>query len=108
MSSIIKGTTPTILLDFTGFELDIYDVTKIIMTIKHGDKVWDASGQIEFNRGERQATLHFTQQQTFALSENHTIYVEVDVLMANGEVLRVAEGEYDVKPTLRKEVATNE
>ena len=108
MSKIVKGTTPTILLDFTDFELDVFDIDKIIMNIKHGGKVKDVSDQLDFNRGEKQATLHFTQEQTFALSDKLTIYIEVDVLMNDGEVHRVAEGEYDIKPTLRKEVARNE
>lgn len=108
MDKIIKGTTPSILLDFTDFELDVFDISKIIMNIKHGEKVWDVSEQIEFNRGEKQAVLHFSQSQTFALSDKNTIYAEVDVLINDGEVYRVAEGEYDVKSTLRKEVARNE
>lgn len=106
--SIYRGTTPSILLDFSTFELDVYDVDKIIMHIQHGDKVWEASDQIEFNQSEKQALLHLTQEQTFALSTKHTIYIEADVLMSNGEVMRVAEGEYEVKPTLRKEVVTND
>ncbi len=108
MSKIIKGTTPTILLDFSVFELDVYDITKISMILKHGEKEWDVSDRIDFNRGEKQATLHFSQEQTFALSAQHTIYVQVDVLMSDGEVYRVAEGEYKVERTLRKEVLKNE
>lgn len=85
MSKIIKGTTPSILLDFDEFPLDVHDIVKISMIIQHGQKEWDVTDDIAFNREELQAVYHFSQSQTLALSQNHEIYFEVDALHRFGK-----------------------
>lgn len=39
MEPIIRGTTPTLILDFTGLEFSVQDIEEAILTIKyHGYK----------------------------------------------------------------------
>ena len=108
MSSIIKGTTPTIKLDFSTFEADVNDIVKISMLCRHGGKVWDVSDDVELDRSHGAATYHFSQAVTMALQKDEDFYIEVDVLMNDGEVYRVASGSFVIEPTLRKGELTNE
>lgn len=108
MSSIIKGTTPTIKLDFSTFEADVNDIVKISMLCKQGDKVWDISDDVELDCSRGTAAYHFSQSVTLALQKNEELYIEVDVLMNDGEVYRVAADSFNVEPTLRKGELTNE
>ena len=102
---IIKGTTPSFIVDFTGIDdIRLADVIGVTLTMKHHGEKSDLSTGVNIDVTNKLISYHFSQEQTFDLIVGRPVELQMDVKTSDGEVYRVADVECDVKPTLRSGV----
>lgn len=101
--SLIRGTTPSYIVDFTDSGVDVADITKATLTAKYRGVKRDLSDGLVYNTVENTIYYHFSQAETLAYRADEQVYMEMDVVV-DGERSRAAENLLDVKNTLKDEV----
>lgn len=106
MENIIRGTTPSLILDFADItEFTVDDIDELTLTISRRT-VTEKHGLNDMVRDGDKLIYHFTQEQTFAFTAREKIYFQCDVLVGT-EVYRVLDGRSEVEDTKRTEVMGN-
>ena len=88
MQDLIRGTTPTLIVDFSDTEISVTDITQAVLVITQAGKsrnvfLSDLSVDTEANT----ISYHFTQAESLALSSGKGLDLQLDVV-ANGERYR--------------------
>lgn len=106
MENIIRGTTPSLILDFADrTEFTVDDIDELTLTISRRTGT-EKHGLEDMIRDGDKLIYHFTQEQTFALTAREKVYFQCDVLVGT-EVYRVLDGRSEVEDTKRTEVMGN-
>lgn len=106
MENIIRGTTPSLILDFADEpDLSVDDIDILAFTIKRrtGKEVL---GLNDFVRNEEKLIYQFTEEKTLSYTASERITFQCDVL-ANGQRYRVFDGSAKVEETEYPEVMGN-
>ena len=101
--SIIRGTTPTYIVEFEGSGVDVEDIEKAVLTVKYRGVKTDLSDGLVYDTAENTIYYHFSQAETLAYRAGEKVYLEMDVVI-DGERSRASERILDVKNTLKDEV----
>ena len=101
--NIIRGTTPTYIVDFTDSGVDVEDIEKAVLTAKYRGVKTDLSDGLVYDTAENTIYYHFSQAETLAYHAGEKVYMEMDVVI-DGERSRANEKLLDVKNTLKDEV----
>ena len=107
MESIIRGTTPSLILDFTDEpDLSVDDVDILAFTIKRrtGREVL---GLNDFVRDGEKLIYQFTEEKTLSFTASERITFQCDVLANNGQRYRIFDGYTKVEETEYPEVMGN-
>ena len=98
MDSIIRGTTPSLIVDFSGVTaFTISDITAVALTVKQRTRE-DVYGLEDMEVGDSSLAYHWTQEETLAMKAGDLIKVDMHVT-ANGERYKIL----GVPSTLRVE-----
>lgn len=103
MENIIRGTTPTLVVDFKNV-LSVSSITDAVLTIRKRsgtDKVM--LSDLDVDTTNDKISYHFSQAETLALAHGDKVRFEMDVL-ADGERYRVLTSSADVVNTQYNEV----
>lgn len=100
---IIRGTTPTYIVEFEGSGVNVEDITKATLTVEYRGHKRDLSDGLVYDTVKNTIYYHFSQAETLAYRAGEQVYMEMDVVV-DGERSRVAENLLDVKNTLKDEV----
>ena len=88
MDSIIRGTTPSLVVDFSGVTAFIVsDITAVALTVKQRTRE-DVYGLEDMEVGESSLSYHWTQQETLSMKAGEIITVDMHVT-ANGERYKI-------------------
>ena len=88
MDSIIRGTTPSLIVDFSGVTaFTVSDITAVALTVKQRTKT-DTYTLDDMEIGESTLAYHWTQQETLSMKEGEIIKVDMHVT-ANGERYKI-------------------
>ena len=98
MDSIIRGTTPSLVVDFSGVTaFTVSDITAVALTVKQRTRE-DVYGLEDMEVGESSLAYHWTQEETLAMKAGEIIAVDMHVT-AKGERYKIL----GVPSTLRVE-----
>lgn len=98
MDSIVRGTTPSLVVDFSGVTaFTVSDITAVALTVKQRTKT-DVYGLEDMEVGDSSLAYHWTQQETLSMKAGDSIKVDMHVT-ANGERYKIL----GVPSTLRVE-----
>ena len=103
MADLIRGTTPSYIVDFTDSGVDVADITKATLTAKYRCVKTDLSDGLVLDPVENIIRYHFSQAETLAYHAGERVYLEMDVV-SDGERYRASEKVLTVKNTLKDEV----
>lgn len=88
MDSIIRGTTPSLVVDFSGITaFTVSDITAVALTVKQRTRE-DVYGLEDMEVGESSLSYHWTQEETLAMRTGESIMVDMHVT-ANGERYKI-------------------
>lgn len=88
MNTIVRGTTPSLIIDFSGItDFAVSEITKVALTVKQRTRT-DTYGLSDLVADESTLTYHWTQEQTLAMRTGECISIDLHVL-ANGERYKV-------------------
>ena len=100
MENIIRGTTPTLIVDFTGV-LDVSTITDAVLTIRTRAGITEKMlSDLTVDTEHKTVSYHFTQAETLALTAKDTVSFQLDVVVAGErtvclmESTRVKETQY--------------
>ena len=105
MDSIVRGTTPSLIVDFSGVTaFTVSDITAVALTVKQRTKT-DTYTLDDMEIGESTLAYHWTQEKTLAMKAGENITVDMHVT-ANGERYKIlgVPGSLRVENTLYNEV----
>lgn len=103
MEDIIRGTTPTLIVDFTGV-LDVSTITSTVLTIRTRTGVTEKMlSDLSVDTEHKTVSYHFTQAETLALTAKDTVRFQLDVV-ASGERYRCVTESARVADTQYNEV----
>jgi hypothetical protein len=105
MDSIIRGTTPSLVVDFSGITaFTVSDITAVALTVKQRTKT-DVYGLEDMEVGDSSLAYHWTQEETLAMKAGDSIKVDMHVT-ANGERYKIlgVPSSLSVENTLYNEV----
>lgn len=98
---IIRGTTPSYILDFSGIDdFGVEDLTSISMILTQRGIKKDLSERCVVDAENSCIYYHFSEEDTFALVFGFPVTIETTVVVS-GEVIRVGLSCYEVEKTLR-------
>ena len=103
MADLIRGTTPSYIVDFTDSGVNVADIAKATLTAKYRCVKTDLSDGLVLDPVENVIRYHFSQAETLAYQAGEKVYMEMDVVI-DGERSRASERLLDVKNTLKDEV----
>ena len=101
--NIIRGTTPTYIVEFDGSGVNVEDIEKAVLTAKYRGVKTDLSDGLVYDTAENTIYYHFSQAETLAYRADEKVYLEMDVV-SDGERYRASEKVLTVKNTLKDEV----
>lgn len=104
MQDFIRGTTPSLIVDFSDTELSVTDITQAVLVITQAGKsrsVFLADLLVDAEAGT--ISYHFTQAESLALSSGKGLDLQLDVV-ANGERYRAYTRKITVEDTRYNEV----
>ena len=88
MDSIIRGTTPSLVVDFSGITaFTVFDITAVALTVKQRTKT-DIYTLDDMEIGESTLAYHWTQQETLAMKAEEIITVDMHCT-AKGERYKI-------------------
>jgi len=88
MDSIVRGTTPSLIVDFSGVTaFTVSDITAVALTVKQRTKT-DVYGLEDMEVGDSSLAYHWTQVETLAMKTGEIIAVDMHVT-ANGERYKI-------------------
>lgn len=88
MDSIVRGTTPSLIVDFSGVTaFTVSDITAVALTFKQRTKT-DTYTLDDMEIGESTLAYHWTQEETLAMKTGEIITVDMHVT-ANGERYKI-------------------
>ena len=103
MENIIRGTTPSLIVDFTGV-LDVSTITDAVLTIRTRSGITEKMlSDLTVDTTHKTVSYHFTQAETLALTANDLVRFQLDVLAA-GERYRCLTDSAKVQDTQYSEV----
>ena len=103
MENIIRGTTPTLIVDFTGV-LDVSTIADAVLTIRTRSGIARKRlSDLTVDISHKTVSYHFSQAETLALTANENIHFQLDVLAA-GERYRCLTDSAKVQDTQYAEV----
>ena len=103
MENIIRGTTPTLIVDFTGV-LDVSTITDAVLTIRTRAGVTEKMlTDLTVDTEHKTVSYHFSQAETLALTANDNVRFQMDVV-ASGERYRCLTDSAKVADTQYSEV----
>ena len=85
MADLIRGTTPSYIVDFTDSGVDVADITKATLTAKYRCVKTDLSDGLVLDPVENVIRYHFTQAETLAYHAGEKVYLEMDVVSDGGQ-----------------------
>ena len=87
MENLIRGTTPTLIVDFTDV-LDVSTITDAVLTIRTRAGITEKMlSDLTVDTAHKTVSYHFTQAETLALTANDNVRFQLDVV-ASGERYR--------------------
>lgn len=101
--SIIRGTTPTYIVEFEGSGVDVSDIKKATLMAKYRGVKTDLSDGLILDTEANTISYHFSQAETLAYRCDTNLVLQMDVVV-NGERLRAREDILSIKATLKDEV----
>lgn len=88
MDTIVRGTTPSLIIDFSGItDFAVSEITEVALTVKQRTRT-DTYGLSDLVADESTLTYHWTQEQTLSMRAGERIIIDMHVL-ANGERYKV-------------------
>lgn len=105
MDSIVRGTTPSLIVDFSGVTaFTVSDITAVALTVKQRTRE-DVYGLEDMEVGDSSLVYHWTQEETLAMKAGDSIKVDMHVT-ANGERYKIlgVPGSLRVENTMYNEV----
>ena len=88
MDSIVRGTTPSLVVDFSGItEFTVADIEKVALTVKQRTKT-DTYTLDDMEVGDNSLTYHWGQEETLDMRKGDTIHIDMHVLV-NGERYKI-------------------
>lgn len=88
MNTIVRGTTPSLIIDFSEItDFAVSEITEVALTVKQRTRT-DTYGLSDLIADESTLTYHWTQEQTLAMRAGECIGIDMHVL-ANGERYKV-------------------
>ena len=103
MADLIRGTTPSYIVEFEGSGVDVEDIEKAVLTAEYRGVKTDLSDGLVYDTAENTIYYHFSQAETLAYRAKEKVYMEMDVVI-DGERSRASERLLEVKNTLKDEV----
>ena len=88
MDTIVRGTTPSLIIDFSGItDFAVSEITEVALTVKQRTRT-DTYGLSDLVADESKLTYHWSQEQTLAMRAGEYISIDMHVL-ANGERYKI-------------------
>jgi hypothetical protein len=88
MNTIVRGTTPSLIVDFSGItEFSVGEIEKVALTIKRRTETV-THGLDDLEVGESTLSYHWSQEETLALKAGENISIDMHVLV-NGERYKI-------------------
>ena len=104
MEELIRGTTPSFILDFSDTGISVSEISRAVLTITHrGRRKFLFLEDLDVDVKNKTISYHFTQQETLAFSAKKPVKFQFD-FVANGERYRGYLGETLVVGTKYNEV----
>lgn len=106
MENIIRGTTPSLIVDFEGItDFTVQDIDAVALTIKSRTQN-EIHGLEDVEIRDNTLVYHWTQEQTLALRAGERLTIQMDVLVGT-ERYRCVNERVEVVDTQYAEVMTN-
>lgn len=104
MQDLIRGTTPSLIVDFSDTEVSVTDITQAVLVITQAGKSRNVFlADLLVDAEANTISYHFTQSESLALSSGKGLDLQMDVV-ANGERYRAYKRRITVEDTKYNEV----